>query len=92
MDPTNKTALDSGSDGKPLVAVAVRHTVKLGTHDRALEKAGDQGVLFTKGPLVFETTGAMGKETQKWWKSIVEIEADQRIPKQEYPKADGSTG
>ena len=29
---------------------------------------------------VFETTGAIGEETQKWWKSVVEMEADQRIP------------
>ena len=79
-DPTNKTALDRGSDRKPLVAAAVRHTVKLGTHKKALEEAGDRGLPFTKGPLVFETTGAMGEETQKWWKSIVEMEADQRIP------------
>ena len=39
-----------------------------------------EGLPFTKGPLVFETTGAMGEETQKGWKSIVEMEADQRIP------------
>ena len=38
---------------------------KLGTHKKALEAAGGQGPPFTKGPLVFETTGAMGKETQK---------------------------
>ena len=79
-DPTNKTALDRGSDRKPLVAAAVRHTVKLGTHKRALEEAGEQGPPFTKGPLLFETIGAMGEETQKWWKSIVEMEADRRIP------------
>ena len=35
---------------------------------------------MTKGPVVFEATGAMGEETQKWWKSIVEMEADERIP------------
>ena len=79
-DPTNKTALDRGSDRKPLVAAALRHKVKLGTHKRALEEAGDQGLSFMKGPLVFETTGAMGEETQKLWKLIVEMEADQRIP------------
>ena len=62
------------------MAAAVRHTVKLGTHKRALGEAGDQGLPFTKGPLVFETTGAMGEETQKWRKSIVEMEAEQRIP------------
>ena len=62
------------------MAAAVRHTVKLGTHKTALEEAGDQGLPFTKGPLVFETTCRLGEETQKWWKSIVEMEADQRIP------------
>ena len=30
--------------------------------------------------LVFEIIGAMGEETQKWWKSIVEMGADQRMP------------
>ena len=79
-DPTNKTAFDRGSDRKPLVAAAVRHKVKLGTHKKALLEAGDQGHPFTKGSLVFETAGAMREETQKWWKSIVEMEADQRIP------------
>ena len=54
--------------------------VKLGIHKRALEEAGDQGLPFIKGPLVFETTGAMGEETQQWGKSIVEMEADQRTP------------
>ena len=62
------------------MAAAVWHTVNLGTHERAPEEAGAQGLPFTKGPLVFETTGAMGEDTQKWWKSIVEMEADQRIP------------
>ena len=61
------------------MAAALRHTIKLGTHTRALEEAGDQGLAFTKGFLVFETTRAMGEERQKWWKSIVEMEADQRI-------------
>ena len=28
------------------------------------------GLAFVKVLLVFETTGAMGKETQKWWDSI----------------------
>ena len=54
------------------MAAAIRHTVKLGTHKNALEEAGDQSLPFTKGPLVFETTGAMGEETQKWWKSVLE--------------------
>ena len=62
------------------MAAAVRHTVKLGTHKKALEEAGDQGPCFTTGPLVFETTGAMGGDRQKWWTSIVDMEADQSIP------------
>ena len=62
------------------MAAAVRHTVKLGAHKKALEEAGDRGLPFTKEPLVFETTGAMGDETQKWWKSVVEMEAVRRIP------------
>ena len=33
---------------------------------------------FTKVPLVVETTGAMGTETQKWWKEIIRMEKDQR--------------
>ena len=60
-DPTNKAALDRGTDRKPQVAAAVRHTVKLGTQKRALEEAGDQGLPFTKGPLVFETAGTIGR-------------------------------
>ena len=46
------------------MAAAVRHTVKLWTHKKALEEARDQGLPFTKGTLVFETTGAIGEETQ----------------------------
>ena len=59
MDRTSKTASDSGSNRNPVGAAAVQHTVKLGTHKRALEEAGAQSLPFTKGPLVFETTGAM---------------------------------
>ena len=47
------------------MAAAVWHTVKLGTHKEALAQAGDQGPPFTKGPLISETTGAMGEATQK---------------------------
>ena len=81
-DPTNKTSLDRGSVRNQLVTAAVQQRVKLamGTHKRALEEARDQGLPFTKGPLVFETTRDMGKVTLKWWKSTVDMEADQRIP------------
>ena len=71
-DPTNKTALGRGSDRKPLVAAAVWHTVKLGTHKRALERSP-----LHEGALVFENRGY---GAQKWCTPIVEGEADQRIP------------
>ena len=29
-----------------------------------------------KLPIVFETTGAMGEETQKWWGQMVELEKE----------------
>ena len=35
------------------------------------DAAGAAGLPFIKQPLVFETTGAMGTETQKWWKEMV---------------------
>ena len=80
LSSTDKTTLEKGRERKPLVAAAVQHTFKLGTHERALEEAGDQCLPFTKDPLVVETTGAIGAETQKWWKSIVEMEVDQCRP------------
>ena len=64
-EPTNKTFVDRGNDKRPLMAVALQHKVKLGTHERALEEAGGQSPPFTKEPLVFETTGGMGEETQR---------------------------
>ena len=69
-DPTNKSALDKHSDKIPLVAAAGRHQQKLTTHNQAVQEAGPTGLAFVKVPLVFETTGAMGKETKKWWDSI----------------------
>ena len=35
---------------------------------------------FTTRPVVFETTVGMGEDTHEWWKSIDEMEADQRVP------------
>ena len=64
-DPTNKTVSDRGSDRKPLVAAAIWHTVKLGKRRRALEEAGDQGLPSTKGPLVVETIGPLGRRHRK---------------------------
>ena len=48
------------------------------TRRKALAEAGAAGLPFIKAPLVFETTGAMGKETQKWWKEVCKMEKDQR--------------
>ena len=83
-DPTNKTALDRGSDRKPFVAAAVRHTVKLGTHKRALEEAGDQGVPFMKGPLVGGATDTVGDNCRDGCRPTHIY--------QEHPKADGRKG
>ena len=39
-----------------------------------------RGLQFEKKPLVFETTGAMGVETKKWWKSVLALYHAQREP------------
>ena len=31
-------------------------------------------------PLVFETTGAMGPETQKWWSTVLKLEHARHVP------------
>ena len=72
-DPTNKTALYNRSDKVPLKAASARHKAKLATHRAAVLEAGAGGLPFTKVPLVFETTGAMGKETQNWWEGIRQL-------------------
>ena len=43
----------------------------MGSYQKALATAGAAGLPFVKLPLVFETTGAMGAETQKWWQELV---------------------
>ena len=43
-------------------------------------QAGAEGLPFVKMPLVFETTGGMGKETQKWWDSVLALERSRRQP------------
>ena len=67
-------------DKRPLVAAALQHKAKLETPKNALEEIGDQGLPCTNGPLFYETTRAVGEDTWKWWKSIVEMEADQHVP------------
>jgi hypothetical protein len=77
-DPTGKVAVQRLSHRHPLRAAEIRHRDKMSTHRKALTAAGANGLPFTKVPLVFETTGAMGAETQKWWKDIRKMEKDQR--------------
>ena len=52
----------------------------MNTHATALANAGMAGLPFVKVPLVFEITGGMGKETQKWWRQVSDYEMDQRGP------------
>ena len=72
-DPTCKSALDVNSHREPLRAARKRHDDKMATFQKALDAAGAAGLPFIKQPLVFETTGAMGTETQKWWKEMVAL-------------------
>ena len=78
-DPTCKTALEKNSHIIPLIAAKTRHDVKVANHRKQVEKTGGQGLPFTLVPLAFETTGAMGRETQKWWKSVIALEAERRV-------------
>lgn len=52
----------------------------MATHRKALEAAGAAGLPFIKKPLVFETTGAMGYDAQKWWTAVLQAEQAQREP------------
>ena len=49
---------------------------KMGDYAEQLENAGQAGLPFEKQPLAFEATAAMGKETQKWWKSVLKLARD----------------
>ena len=43
-------------------------------------QAGVGGLPFVKVPFVFETTGAMRSETQKWWQGVLTLERKSRDP------------
>ena len=51
----------------------------MGTHNtaKAIAGAAGTGLQFAKLPLVFEATGAMGAETQKWWNDLVKMATEQ---------------
>ena len=78
-DPTAKTYLDANSHRVPLKAAHKRYTDKMGTHNtaKAIAGAAGTGLQFAKLPLVFEATGAMGAETQKWWNDLVKMATEQ---------------
>ena len=45
-------------------------------HKKRVDELGDVSYEFQ--PLAFETTGAMGVETQKWWARIVNEDTERR--------------
>ena len=77
-DPTNKTNLERHSDTRALAAATRVHNKKLEIFRRQLEAAGPAGLQFEKKPLAFEATGAMGKETQEWWKGVVKLATERQ--------------
>ena len=79
-DPTGKVALRRQSSWRPLMAAAIRHKDKMAVFATQKAQAGVGGLPFVKVPLVFETTGAMGKETEKWWQGVLILERKSRDP------------
>ena len=77
-DPTCKTSLEKLSHKEALKAASEAHKRKMQVYQRQLEGAGQAGLPFVKVPLAFETTGAMGRETQEWWESVLELERRER--------------
>ena len=77
-DPTSKTSLEKGSDKVPLKAAAEAHRKKMEVHNRHVEMEAPVELPFEKVPLAFENTGAMGKETQQWWQSVLKWESEHR--------------
>ena len=75
-DPTAKTYITQNSHRHPLVAARKGHDQKMADYNKAVQQAGAQGLPFTLTPLAFETTGAMGEETQKWFKKMVSRNAE----------------
>ena len=75
MDPTFKVSLEKLSHKEELSPAAEAHKRKMQHYRRQLEDAGQQAeLLCVKVPLAFETTGAMGRETQEWWEAVLELE------------------
>ena len=70
-DPSCDSYVARNSWKTPLVAAKVGHDSKIKVFQETLIRAGAQGLNFTMTPLAFETSGAMGKETVKWFESMV---------------------
>ena len=74
-DPTTDTYIKKSSWKKPLVTAQSRHDTKMDQYNDYKARAGAQGLPFRLTPLAFETTGAMGVETQKWFKKMIKLNA-----------------
>ena len=81
-DPSCPTYIKDGSNSTALIAAGARHKKKMDLHHRRLGmlEARDD---FIFSPLAFEATGAMGLETQEWWKKIVKEDAARRKARDE---------
>ena len=75
-DPTCDSYIALESHKIKLKTAAEKHKHKMDLHRRRVNDLGDVPYVFQ--PLAFETTGAMGAETQKWWASIVSEDAELR--------------
>ena len=78
IDPTNKTILVRLSDRQVLAAAPRAHNKKLEMFRMQLELAGPTELQFEKRSLGFETTGAMGKVTQAWWKEATKLATERQ--------------
>lgn len=72
-DPTSKSALSRAGTLEPLNQAKWAEKEKIRLHDIQVREAGEtaDSVGYVKVPLAFETTGAMGPGTKKWWDTQV---------------------
>ena len=75
-DPTCDSYIALESHKTRLKTAAEKHKHKMDLHRRRVNDLGDVPYVFQ--PLAFETTGAMGMETQKWWARIVNEDTERR--------------
>ena len=48
-------------------------------------RQSERPIDLDKVPLIFESAGAMGKETQKWWESVLKMERKRCEERRENP-------